>query len=435
VGGEPAGPLGLSVRRRLDLAGLANPLVGFPILWFAGVALSQIHIFSFQRNWSAFVWAIMFLAPAGFILGGLVGRGLVARRVRAAREEPRALGPGQRRRLRMLLIACLVVGYAELAHQFAGVGSVPLFADNIDATRAAQPGGPLVVLTQMLTVAMILGLLAPPRLLSWRAAPELIVAGVAALGFLLAGGRGTIAIGVAGAVLARLLYWGLPRPRAVIGGLVLGYAAVSALFFVRADQHRGNAFEAELFDSVIPSTPMLLRPYLPLHVGLTTNFHVLDRLTGVFPSVHEWGGGSYSTSGFDAVVPGTNQLSDIAAQVAAPFITSTAAGPYFADGGAPGVVLGMALFGLVTVAAYTWARRTGSFVACMIGGYVTYMGLFGVYTNLFTEHPDWAIVIPALALAGYLVRQPDDHGPRQLAAGLLDQVRHPMSGHATGARS
>jgi oligosaccharide repeat unit polymerase len=422
------------VRRRLDLPALANPLIAFTALWFAGVALSQIHVFSFQRNWSAFVWAIMLLAPAGFVIGGLIGRDLVARRVTPSREATE-LGPAQRRRLRILLVLCLAVGYAEMVHQFAAAGAVPLLAENIDATRAAQPGGPTVVLTQFLTVAMILGLLAPPRLLSWRAAPEIAAAGVASLGFLLAGGRGTIAIGLLGAALARMLYWGAPRPRVVLGGLALGYAALATMFFVRAGQHRGNAFEAELFDDVIPSTPVVLRPYLALHVGLTTNFNVLDRLTGVFPSVHAWGYGAYSTSGFDAVVPGTEQLSDVAKEVASPFITSTAAGPYFADGGAPGVVVGMALFGLVTVAAYTWARRSGSFVACMIGGYVTYIALFGVYTNLFTEHPDWAVVIPCLAVAGYLVRLPEDHGPRRVAAALIDALRPPgSSGRAPGAR-
>ena len=421
------------MRRRLDLPALANPLIGFTALWFAGIALSQIHLFSFQRDWSAFVWAIMFLAPAGFLIGGLIGRDLVARHVTRAREDPE-LGPGQRRRLRILLVLCVAVGYAELVHQFAAAGAVPLLSANIDATRAAQPGGPTVVLTQLLTVAMILGLLAPPRLLSWRAVPELGAAGVATLGFLLAGGRGTIAIGLLGAALARMFYWGPPRPRVVLGGLALGYAAVATMFFVRSAQHRGNPFESELFDEVIPSTPVVLRPYLALHVGLTTNFSVLDRLTAVFPSVHGWGYGSYSTSGFDAVVPGTEQLSDVARQVASPFITSTAAGPYFADGGAPGVVVGMALFGLVTVAAYTWARRSGSFVACMIGGYVTYIALFGVYTNLFTEHPDWAVVIPSLAVAGYLVRLPEDYGPRRLAAALIDVLRRPGAGQAPEAR-
>jgi hypothetical protein len=39
----------------------------------------------------------------------------------------------------------------------------------------------------------------------------------------------------------------------------------------------------------------------------------------------------------------------------------------------------------------------------MVGAYITYVALFGVYTNLYAGHPDWIIVIPGLWLVGRLI--------------------------------
>jgi oligosaccharide repeat unit polymerase len=402
---------------------LVNPLLGLPALWLLGIALSQIHIFTFQRGWSAFVWLLILLAPLAFVAGGWFGQSVVARNVTAPRDAVSPLGAGRIRRTRILIVACVLIGYAELAHQFLVAGVIPLFANNIDAARASAPNGPTVVLTDLLTVATILALITPRRLFSRAALPELTIAAIAAGGFLLAGGRGTIAIGLATAAIGRMLLWGPPRRRVVFGCLVLAVAAVSTLFFIRSGQHQGNHFEHELFTSVIPSTPVVLRPYLAFHVGLTTNFYALAQVTDYFPSVYHWGHGAYSLSGFDALVPGAHSLQDVSANISSPFITSTAAGPYFADFGLTGVVVGMALFGAATVAGFTWARRAGTLTACMVGGYLTYIGLFGVYTNLFTEHPDWAIVIPCLLIAGRFVAQPEEYGFRRAARALGGDAR------------
>jgi oligosaccharide repeat unit polymerase len=411
------------VRRSLDLVTLVNPLFSLPALWLLGIGLSQVHVFSFQRNWSAFTWLLVLLAPAAFVVGGALGRAVAGHWVRGPRQSAAELGPGRTHRLRIVLVACLAVGYLELAHQFAGAGGIPLFAQNIDAARAAQPNGPTVVLTDLLIVATVLALITPRRLLSRAALPELGVAAVAAFGFLLAGGRGTIAIGLATAAIGRMLLWKPARWRVLLPGLVLALGALVTVFFIRSGQHRGQPFEHELFTSALPSTPLLLRPLLAFHVGLTTNFYALDQLTDQFPTAYGWGHGAYSLSAFDAVVPGTHSLQDVSAAVSPPFITSTAAGPYFADAGLVGVVVGMALFGAVTVAAYTWARRSGTLVACMIGAYLTYIGLFGVYTNLFTEHPDWAIVIPCLLLAGRFVSLPEEYGLRRAGRALEADAR------------
>jgi len=77
-----------------------------------------------------------------------------------------------------------------------------------------------------------------------------------------------------------------------------------------------------------------------------------------------------------------------------PFVTNTIAGPWWADGALPLVVRGFAAVGAATGAAYGGARIRRSASACLVAGRIGTMAVFGVYTNLFTDHPDWVVVLP-----------------------------------------
>jgi len=384
-----------------------NPAVAFPLLWIAGVLLAQIDLTSVERGWSAFAFVVVATVPIVFVLGARFGRFLAGEIVDRLRDvEPGSVWADDesfaRRRVRRVLLACIVIGYAEMAHQFIGVGAIPLFSANIDAVRIAQPGGPTVVLTDLLTIATIAALLLPKRLAARAAIPELMIVALATAGFLAAGGRGPAVTGIAVGIFARIFVWGPPPKRVLFACAVLAFIAIEAAFFVRTSQHQTAPFEAEIYSSVLPQTPLVLQWYIPLHVGLTYNFDVLVRLVDVIPSEHAFGYGAYSLAGFDLVVPGTRSLEDLAATITSPFVTSTAAGPYWSDFGLPGIVVGMGLFGALSVLCYDVARRRPTFITAAIGGYAVFICLFGVYANLYTSHPDWPIVAFGLVGVGWL---------------------------------
>lgn len=384
-----------------------NPAVAFPVLWIAGALLAQINLVSIERDWSAFAFVVVATVPVVFVVGARFGRFLAGELVDRLRDaEPGSVWASDksfaRRRVRRVLLACIVIGYAEMAHQFIGVGAIPLFSANIDAVRIAQPGGPTVVLTDLLTIATIAALLLPERLAARAAIPELMIVALATAGFLAAGGRGPAITGIAVGIFARIFIWGPPPKRLLFGCGALAFIAIEAAFFVRTAQHQTAPFEAEIYSSVLPQTPLVLQWYIPLHVGLTYNFDVLARLVDVIPSEHAFGFGAYSLAGFDLVVPGTRSLEDLAATITSPFVTSTAAGPYWSDFGLPGVVVGMGLFGAVSALCYYVARRRSTFITAAIGGYAVFICVFGIYANLYTSHPDWPIVAFGLVSVGWL---------------------------------
>ena len=377
-----------------------SPAVLFPAIWFLGVALAQIHVLRVQRPWSQTMWLVVFITPVAFVLGAWAGRTLTRTvTLRLVRSDISASAKG-RRRLRWLLVAFVVIGYLEQAHQFAAVGAIPLLSSNVDATRAAQPGGPTIVLTDLLTVAAIVALTVPPRLVSREAIPELFIGAVALLGFALAGGRVTIVLPLVAAFFARALYRRPPRFRTLAAAAAVLAIAASSLFFYRSSQHPANAFEQELYDQVLPSTPVVLQPLIPLHIGIATNYEALARVVDYFPQQQEYGHGRYSALGLDLFIHDARNLGDVTTRLSGPWVTSTTVGPFWADGGFPLVMAGLALIGALSAAAYVLARRTRSLRHCLVAGYFLFLAAFGFYTNLWTQHADWLLVTPLLFIAG-----------------------------------
>jgi hypothetical protein len=383
--------------RKLDLA---DPRITFPAVWLSGVALAQIRILAVQQPWSRLTWAVVLLVPVAFCLGGWLASAIVSPRVAAAAAMPHEPSAGARRRIRLILSAFVVVGWLEEAHQWHAIHTIPLFASNIDAARAAQPGGPTIVLTDLLTVAAIFALVLPRKLFSRNAVPELALAVVALSGFALAGGRVTLMLPVAIALIARALYWGPPSFRLVVATGVIAVAVISGLFYLRESQHRTAPFERELYGDVLPETPVPLRPLLPLDIAIATNYAALARVVDYFPYEEPYGHGRYDALGVNLFVPSARNLGSVSARLNGPWITSTVAGPFWADGGLPAVALGTAAVGFLVLAAFMCARRTRALRYCVVGAHLYFLALFGLYTNLWTQEIDWVLDVPLLFLLG-----------------------------------
>ena len=378
-----------------------SPIIAFPALWLLAVALSQVHLFSVQRPWSWLMWTVVFAAPAAFVLGGLSVRILLGSRARIVAAVPPSeiIGP-RRRRLRWILIGCVLVGYAEQAHQWHAAHAIPLLAKNIDAARLAQPGGSTVVLTDLLTVAGIVALTVPPRLFSRRAIPELALAAAALLGFALAGGRVTVVLPLSAAIAARWLLWGRPRAITLALTVVVVSGGISGLFYARTGQHSDDPFAHELYHTVLPETPTIVHPLIPLDLGIAINFEALARVVDYFPQYEPYGRGRYDALAIDRVVPQARDIGAVTGNLSPPWVTPTVAGAFWADGGMPVVAFGLFAIGALSTAGYLWARRTRTPTSATIGGLLIFNTIFGVYQNLWTQYIDWALVIPALFLIG-----------------------------------
>jgi hypothetical protein len=387
----------VTIVRKLDLA---DPRITFSAAWLFGVALAQIRILDVQQPWSRLTWAVVLLVPVAFCLGGWLASAVVSPRISAGATLPHEPAAGTRRRIRLILVAFVIIGWLEEAHQWHAIHTIPLFASNIDAARSAQPGGPTIILTDLLTVAAVFALVLPRRLVSRSAVPELALAFAALGGFALAGGRVTLILTTAIALIARALYWGPPRLRWVVATGVIVVAAISGLFFLRESQHRTDPFERELYGHVLPETPVPLRPLLPLDIAIATNYAALARVVDYFPYEEPYGHGRYDALGINLFVPSARSLGDVSARLTGPWITSTVAGPFWADGGMPAVALGLAAVGFLTLAAFICARRTRALRYCVVGAHLYFLALFGIYTNLWTQELDWVLDVPLLFLLG-----------------------------------
>jgi hypothetical protein len=105
-------------------------------------------------------------------------------------------------------------------------------------------------------------------------------------------------------------------------------------------------------------------------------------------------------------------LGDLSNALNPPWTTSTYAGSLWADWGFVGVIVGGLLIGMLALTAYGLARRTGRFSFQLLAGYLSFLAIFGVYTNLFTQQPDWLIVGPLLFVVGEVATRPGDRAGR-----------------------
>jgi hypothetical protein len=389
--------------RRLN-ASVLSPLLAFPIAWGFGALLSQVHLLSAQGPWPTEMIAVVIAVPLAFVAGGLIGEGIAtaATAIDRARVETRI----SERTFRRMLMVILAIGLLEVAHQFAKAGTVPLLSGSIDEARFSQ-GGPTVILTDLLTVAAILALTKPKHLLARESRFELGIAAVSIGAFALQGGRGSVVLPIAVAVLARWFYWGRPSAYVLATGVVLAVLAISIGFYLRVYQHPTTPFEAELFGEILPPLPFFLKPLIPVYLAITTNFIALKGIIGHFPTVAPFGHGVYDAVAFDNFISGTQHIGDVSATTTPPWVTSTVAGPLWADGAFGWIVPGMALAGAIASGAYAAALRTRSFRWATAAAYLFFVALFGLYTNLWTQQIDWLIVVPLLLVFGAFAEDPE----------------------------
>ncbi len=380
---------------------LLSPVAAFPLLWLVAVALAQIHIVGLQTSWSAAMWTVALLVPVAFVAGGLTVTWLVDRRVVTHRARGLAHGGTRIARPtspRAVLIALLVVGYAQLTHEFAEAGAVPLLSGHIDAVRVGIHTGPLGLLVDALTVAAVVAIAAPDRLFARAALPEVLIALVALAGFAIAGGRQALAIAAAG-WFARVLYWRRIEATLVLAFVLLGVGAFAAVFYLRLGQEIGQAFPQELYLNVVNRTSPMLAPLVPLHLALAMNLAVLNKLVAYFPHVQAYGLGKYDLRALHSILP-SRDLGQLTMRLTPPFRVATAAGPLWADGGLGFVAGGFLLIGAVSTLPHALFRRTPSFRYAVLAGYLLSLALYCLYDNLFTQYKDWVFVVAGLWLLG-----------------------------------
>jgi oligosaccharide repeat unit polymerase len=379
-----------------------SPLVAFTGAWIFAALLSQYRVLGVGVPWSEIVVAVVVAVPIAFLAGGLIGEGVALRRtaVDAPRSEPR-LNDAYRK----ILVVLLAVGLLELLHQFAKIGGIPLLSPEGGSLRFEQ-GGPTIILTDGLTVAAIAALVRPQRLLARESRFELAIAAAALGGFALQAGRGSVILPVIVAIAARWLYWGRPRAPIFVAGGLLAFVAVVFGFWLRTRQNPYNPFESELFGEIVPGVPFFLLPLIPIYLAITTNFLALQGVVGHFPTGEAFGGGAFNSVGLDIVFSGARNISDVSAAITPPWVTSTVAGPLWADGGFIALIPGVALTGFISAGAFAMAQRTRSLRWSMIAGYLLYLAVFGLYTNLWTQQLDWLIVVPLLLIVGAIAEDP-----------------------------
>lgn len=369
-------------------------MAALPALWLLGTAGAQIHVLAVQRPWSSTAWLVILAVPVAFLAGAVAARLIVRGRVPRAPASPGLTSPRRR-----ILVGLLLVGFAELAREFATGGSVPLLSSNIDAARTHVSAGPLSLLTGALTVCLMLALVSPRRLSARSARPEIAVAAAAIAGLVLGGGRETVLVPLASALIARAFYWRPPSVRALVLTGILGLELGALVFYLRTGQDVHQAFAVELYGHVVPRTPAPLVPLLPIHFALALNQTVLAQVVDYFPHRMPFGHGIYDTYALHAVLP-SRSLGTITSKLTAPWFASTFAGPMWADGGVPVVILGSLVTGAVTQTPYELFTRTRRFPHVLLAGYFATIAMFCVYDSLLTQYKDWVFVGAALLLFG-----------------------------------
>ena len=384
-------------------ASVLSPLVIFPIAWTLAALLSQIHLLNTQDAWSGVMVAVVIAVPLAFLAGGLIGEGIASLATPLARAK--AGLKISERAFRLALIAIVAIGLLEVAHQFAKAGTIPLLSGSIDDARFAQ-GGPTILLTNLLTVAAIVALAKPRDLLARESRFELVVAAVALGAFGLQGGRGGVVLPIVVAIIARWMYWGRPNAYVLTAGGLFAFLAVCFGFYLRTYQHPTTPFEAELFGELLPPLPFFVKPLIPVYLAVTTNFLALQGIVGHFPTAGEFGHGVFDAVALDNFISGTKHIGDVSAGITPPWVTSTVAGSFWADGGFAVLVPGVAATGVLAAGAYAAAARTISFRWSLVAAYLLYVAVFGLYTNFWTQHLDWLVVSPLLLVFGAFAEDP-----------------------------
>ena len=149
------------------------------------------------------------------------------------------------------------------------------------------------------------------------------------------------------------------------------------------------------------------------------------------PTAAPFGHGIYDAVALDSVFSGARHIGDVSGELTPPWVTSTVAGSFWADGGFPLLVPGIAVTGALAAGAYAAAARTQSFRWALVAAYLIFISLFGLYTNFWTQQVDWLVVSPLLLVFGAFAEDP--HSPPGVVGRAWCKIRRVNAPQSTPA--
>jgi hypothetical protein len=403
---------------------LTQPHVLLPLVWFAAVAVAQVDFFNYQTPWSRETTTVVFACPLVLAAASRWAAGPMS--VRTVR--PRGIDPVIDARVRIASCILIVLGAAGLYLKIQILGTAPIFSDSIDTLRSAGGIKIPAYLTFLTNCFALCGWLRTYRFFAGSKATSLRAEDLALVAVALGG------VAASASRNALLLTLILPLIFAYLVGafrdrrlgttivLTIGTAVavaiIAGLFFIRTSQHRDSAFESYFYRGVVPATPAVLRPTLPIQIGVAAPFETLNR---VVRSTHRPGtrpAGHYSVPGLPTQLsfltgPRANFYL-LTAKLSSPyyFNVSTYAGPLYADLGLGGLLFASTVLGVLFGFSRRFLFLAGSMAAYAIAAYLAYLTAFLLYENVLTFYTFsvvWDLTILFLLGQLCIVRGRPDH--------------------------
>lgn len=368
----------------------SKPWVALPIPWYAGLAIAQIKLLDYRTAWGTRTAFLLLTAP--LLLSGasyLVSAG-------THRQVHRSVFPivNPRPILRVVGIVLITGAVLGLLLRARLAGGVTILQGDIDQARVgARIPAPVTFLTDGFYLGMwaTMAHIATKRSESSRPSIiEVALVMVAAAGVLATASRNTATIAFTVPIIFTYTAGLVERPhlRTILPLAFVGLSILSGLFFLRTQQReQQTGFEPYFYTTVVPKTPVVARPFLPVYVAFATSFETFARVTQVYPASFPYANGRYHLYWVPRQLGLVRkaQFYDATEAVSRPyyFIVATYAGPLYGDFGGGGVLLGSVLIGLGFGFARRWCFRHSSLVGAAVWSYLTYTLIFMLYEDVY----------------------------------------------------
>ena len=364
--------------------------------------LAQIHILDVQGPWSTVMVGVVVTRAARLRRRRADRRGnrprgnTLSRRPVRSCECPSALSGGSCSRWSR-------IGLLEIATRLPA-RAPPSISGSIDDARFSK-AGPDDPAHQPAHGGGDRGDDAGRRPIARESRFELAISAVALGRLRLQAGRGGVVLPMIVVIIARWLYWGRPSPYLLTaGGLRLPgdlLRLLPAHLPAPDDPIRGRTVRRS---AAAPA--LLVKPLIPVYLALTTNFVALQGIVDHFPTVACFRARRLRRRSLRRFISAARDVGDVSGGLTPPWVTSTVAGAFWADGGFAVLVPGVAITGILAAGAYAAAARTCHVplgAGCRLP---TFLAIFGLYTNLWTQQIDWLIVTPLLFVFGAFAEDP-----------------------------
>ncbi len=363
---------------------LFSPLVAFPaayLLWFGLGSVDWLEVPS-SFSFGLFdpippaLWMYIGLGLAGYCCGVLLLRNL-----REAKQE--RISQWNERRVRVVLIGLFVAVcacWSALGLEFGIPG-----LSSTAAELRLRVHGPFYILFILAawTALLFLPLLRPATrrgmVLSWAA--------VIAICLFLASfaGRSNLIVPLLSLVIARHYAGHRIHLQKLLAIALVMFIAVSFFGYARDLAES----EASLDWLTMVGVPRFLIPtaYAGIYVrySIATFRDVVQMIPVHLPYQH----GTITLAPLRTFLPGHQEMSDVFFKrlLGNDFVgegqPATLLGPFYADFGAPGIFVGMFLFGAIAQILYRRMQRSRSMFRILLYAWVLQSGLFGLFANVF----------------------------------------------------